>query len=175
MSLDSKNPFKYLNIGASILIPIAVAILFFIPKGSVVSEEVMFLPKLNAVLNGITSILLVAAFFAIKNKKVELHRSLMFGAITLSVLFLVSYVTYHALAESTHFGGEGTIKYIYFFILLSHILLAVIIVPLVLVSFTRALSQKFDKHKKIARITLPLWLYVTVTGVIVYIMISPYY
>ncbi len=175
MSEKTKNPYRALTIGSSVLIPIAVAILYFMPKGDSVSEEIMFLPKLNAILNGTTSVLLVAAFFAIKNKNIELHRKLMFSAIILSVLFLLSYVTYHALAESTHFGGEGTIKYVYFFILLSHILLAIIIVPLVLVSFTRALSEKFDKHKKIARITLPLWLYVTVTGVIVYLMISPYY
>jgi putative membrane protein len=96
-------------------------------------------------------------------------------AIVLSVLFLLSYVTYHAASESTKFGGEGAIKSIYYFILLSHILLAIVIVPLVLISYVRALSEKFDKHRKIARYTLPLWLYVTITGVIVYLMISPYY
>jgi len=90
-------------------------------------------------------------------------------------LFLLSYVTYHSLTESTEFGGEGATKTIYLIILLTHILLAIAIVPLVLISFSRALSEKFDKHKKIARITLPLWLYVTVTGVVVYLMISPYY
>lgn len=175
MTSQNAQPYKYLIIVASIIIPVLVAILYFMPKSSQIGEEVMFLPKLNAILNGTTSVLLVLALLAIKNKKIELHRNLMFAAIILSVLFLLSYVTYHTLAESTHFGGEGTIKYVYYFILLSHILLAVIIVPLVLISFTRALSGKFDKHKKIARITLPLWLYVTVTGVIVYLMISPYY
>lgn len=175
MTSQNAQPYRYLIVIASIIIPALVAILYFMPKSSQIGEEVMFLPKLNAILNGTTSVLLILALIAIKNKKIELHRNLMFAAIILSVLFLLSYVTYHTLAESTHFGGEGTIKYIYYFILLSHILLAVIIVPLVLISFTRALSGKFDKHKKIARITLPLWLYVTITGVIVYLMISPYY
>lgn len=99
----------------------------------------------------------------------------MLSAVGVSVLFLVSYVTYHATTESTIYGGEGTIRYVYLFILLTHIILAIAIVPLVLITLSRALAQKFDKHKKIARWTLPLWLYVTITGVIVYFMISPYY
>jgi putative membrane protein len=175
MSEEKSNPFRSLIVVASTLIPIAVAALYFLPKSENVISEVLFLPKLNALLNTATSLLLIIAFWAIKNKKIELHRSLMFGAIVLSTIFLLSYVTYHSIAESTPFGGEGIIRYVYFFILLSHILLAIVIVPLVLISFTRALSEKFDKHKKIARITLPLWLYVTITGVIVYLMISPYY
>ena len=96
-------------------------------------------------------------------------------AIALSVLFLGMYVAYHMTADSTKFGGEGVIKYVYFFILLTHILLSIIIIPLVLITYVRALAQRFDKHKKLARITFPLWLYVAITGVIVYLMISPYY
>jgi putative membrane protein len=96
-------------------------------------------------------------------------------AIVLSVLFLLSYVTFHAATEPTKFGGEGFIKSLYFFLLISHILLAIAIVPLVLISYVRALSEKFDQHRKIAKITLPIWLYVTSTGVIVYLMIAPYY
>jgi putative membrane protein len=96
-------------------------------------------------------------------------------AIACSVIFLVMYVAYHMTSESTKFGGEGIIRYVYFFILLTHIALSVIIIPLVLFTYVRALSQQFDRHKKLARITFPLWLYVAVTGVVVYLMISPYY
>ena len=167
--------FKPLIIIASILIPVVVAVLYLLPKNFEVGDEVYMLPKLNAIINGTASIVLIAAFFAIKAKNIKLHQNLMYTALLLSVLFLLSYVTYHALTESTSFGGKGIIRNIYFFILLSHILLAIIIVPLVMITFSRALAEKFDKHKKIARITLPLWLYVTVTGVVVYLMISPYY
>lgn len=174
--MDLSSPrIKFLVIALSILIPVIVAVLYIAPKDIEVGEEVYYLPLLNAILNGTASLTLVAAFFAIKNKKVTLHKNLMLTTLVLSALFLLSYVTYHALTESTPFGGEGIIKIIYLIILLSHILLAIVIVPLVLITFSRALSEKFDKHKKIARITLPLWLYVTVTGVIVYLMISPYY
>ncbi|MFT6165470.1 MAG: putative membrane protein [Vicingaceae bacterium] len=174
MDLNSPN-IKKLIVVLSIVVPILVAILYLLPKNFTVGEEVYFLPMLNAFLNGTTSILLVAGFIAIKNGKKKTHKRIMFTALVLSILFLLSYVTYHALTESTPFGGEGMIKVIYLVILLTHIVLAIAIVPLVLISFSRAFSAKFDKHKKIARITLPLWLYVTVTGVIVYLMISPYY
>ena len=96
-------------------------------------------------------------------------------AIGLSVTFLVMYVAYHMTSDSTPYGGQGFIRYVYFFILISHILLSIVIIPLVLISYVRALSQRFDKHRRIARITYPIWLYVAVTGVVVYLMISPYY
>jgi putative membrane protein len=172
-TLQKKN-LTPLIVAISILIPVAVAILFFAPKLDV-GSKLTFLPALNAVINGTTTILLIVAFIAIKKKNVELHRKLMQTAIGLSVLFLLSYIIYHATSEPTTYGGEGTLKVIYYFILISHIILAAAIVPLVLISFVRALSEKFDKHRKIARITLPLWLYVTITGVIVYLMIAPYY
>ncbi|MDB4061743.1 DUF420 domain-containing protein [Vicingaceae bacterium] len=166
---------KRLIIVLSIVVPVLVAILYLLPKNFSVGEEVYYLPMLNAFLNGTTSILLVAGFIAIKNGNKQIHKRIMLSALVLSVLFLLSYVTYHALTESTPFGGEGTIKVIYLVILSTHIVLAIAIVPLVLITFSRALTAKFDKHRKIARITLPLWLYVTVTGVVVYLMISPYY
>lgn len=166
---------KRLIIVLSIVVPVLVAILYLLPKNFSVGEEVYYLPMLNAFLNGTTSILLVAGFIAIKNGNKQIHKRIMLSALVLSVLFLLSYVTYHALTESTPFGGEGTIKVIYLVILLTHIVLAIAIVPLVLITFSRSLTAKFDKHRKIARITLPLWLYVTVTGVVVYLMISPYY
>ena len=159
----------------SIAIPIVVAILYLIPKNFDVGEEIYILPKLNALINGTTSFILILAYAAIRKGNRERHKQLMITALILSVLFLLSYVSYHSLAESTHYGGEGWMKPLYFFILITHIILAAGIVPLVLISFSRALSEKYDKHKKIARITLPLWLYVTLTGVIVYLMISPYY
>lgn len=171
----AKTKFKSLIIILSALIPVIVAVLYFMPKNIEVGREIYILPLFNAIVNGTTSVVLILAFIAIRKKNIQLHKRLMLTALVLSVLFLLSYVTYHALAESTHYGGEGTMKTIYLIILLTHIVLAVVIVPLVLVSFSRALSEKFDKHKKIARITLPLWLYVTITGVIVYLMISPYY
>lgn len=175
MSLNSSAKFKNLIIIVSIAIPIVVAVLYLLPKNFEVGEEVYFLPKLNAIINGLTSLVLIFGFIAIRNRNIVLHKRLMTSALVLSVIFLLSYVTYHSLTESTSFGGEGAIKSIYLFILLSHILLAIAIVPLVLITFSRALSERFDKHKKIARITLPIWLYVTITGVIVYLMISPYY
>ncbi|MBY0543848.1 MAG: DUF420 domain-containing protein, partial [Sphingobacteriaceae bacterium] len=138
-------------------------------------KPLSFLPPIYASINGLTAIVLVVAVMAIKNGKRSLHENLMKFAIALSVLFLGMYVAYHMTSDSTKFGGEGAIKYIYYFILITHISLSVIIIPLVLVTFVRALSQRFDQHKKIARITFPIWLYVAVTGVIVYLMISPYY
>lgn len=162
-------------IAVSIVIPIVVAVLYLMPKESLATDYFSFLPKVNATLNSIVTILLLAAGWAVKEKKFDLHKKLMLSAVGVSVLFLLSYVTYHATSESTVFEGEGTIRTIYLFILLTHIVLAIAIVPLVLITLSRALSQKFDKHKKIARWTLPLWLYVTITGVIVYLMIAPYY
>lgn len=161
----------------SIAIPLIVAVLFGIKLkdfGYNV-EPLTFLPPIYASINGFTAILLVAAVIAIKNGKRKLHENLMKTAIACSVVFLGMYVAYHMTADSTKFGGEGMIKYIYFFILLTHILLSIIIIPLVLITYVRALAQRFDKHKKLARITFPLWLYVAITGVIVYLMISPYY
>lgn len=161
----------------SIAIPLIVAVLFGIKLkdfGYNV-EPLTFLPPIYASINGFTAIILVAAVIAIKNGKRKLHENLMKTAIACSVVFLGMYVAYHMTADSTKFGGEGMIKYIYFFILLTHIVLSIIIIPLVLITFVRALAKRFDKHKKLARITFPIWLYVAVTGVIVYLMISPYY
>jgi len=161
----------------SIVIPVAVAVLFMVKLKDLGIDvsPLPFLPPIYATINGITAILLVIAVRAIKNGKVELHQNLMKAAIGCSLLFLVMYIAYHMTTPSTKFGGEGTIKYVYFFILLTHILLSIIIIPLVLVTYVRALAEKFDKHRKIARITFPLWLYVAITGVVVYLMISPYY
>jgi len=161
----------------SIVIPVAVAVLFMVKLKDlgINVRPLPFLPPIYATINGITAIILVVAVRAIKNGKVQLHQNLMKAAIGCSLLFLVMYIAYHMTTPSTKFGGEGAIKYFYFFILLTHILLSIAIIPLVLVTYVRALAEKFDKHRKIARITFPLWLYVAITGVVVYLMISPYY
>ena len=167
---------KYIII-ISIVIPVVVAILFGVKLkdfGYNVTP-LSFLPPIYATINGITAVVLVAAVLAIKNGKRKLHERLMTSAIALSVVFLVMYVAYHMTSDSTKFGGEGAIRYVYFFILLTHIILSIAIIPLVLVTYVRALASKFDRHKKIAKITFPIWLYVAVTGVVVYLMISPYY
>jgi putative membrane protein len=161
----------------SILIPVVVAILFGVKLKDYGFdiEPLSFLPPIYATTNAITAVILVAAVIAIKNGNRKLHERLMTTAIALSVAFLVMYVAYHMTSDSTKFGGEGTIRFVYFFILITHIILSIAIIPLVLITFVRALANKFDKHKIIAKITFPIWLYVAVTGVIVYLMISPYY
>lgn len=161
----------------SVAIPVVVALLFGINlrKMGFDVEPLSFLPPIYATINGLTAVLLVTAVIAIKNGNRKLHENLMKTAIACSLAFLVMYVAYHMTSDSTKFGGEGLIKYVYYFILISHILLSIIIIPLVLITYVKAWSAQFDKHKKIAKITFPIWLYVAVTGVIVYLMISPYY
>ncbi len=167
---------KYIAI-VSILIPTIVAVLFSIKLKDLGFDvsPLSFLPPIYAAINAITAIVLIAALFAIKNGKIKLHQQLMTFAIALSVAFLVMYVAYHMTAESTKFGGVGLIKTLYFFILISHIILSIVVIPLVLITYVRGLSERFDQHKKIAKIAFPIWLYVAVTGVIVYLMIAPYY
>lgn len=161
----------------SIAIPLVVAILFKVKLRDFGFDvkPLSFLPPIYATINGITAVLLVWAVMAIKKGNRALHERLMKTAIACSVVFLGMYVAYHMTSEATKFGGEGIMKGIYFFILISHIALSITIIPLVLITYVRALAQRFDRHKKIAKITFPLWLYVAVTGVIVYLMISPYY
>lgn len=161
----------------SVLIPVAVALLFTVKLKDfgINVTPLSFLPPIYAVINGLTALVLVAGVLSIKNGKRKLHQRFMTTAIALSLAFLVMYIAYHMTTDSTKFGGEGIIKYAYFFILVTHIILSIIVIPLVLVTYVRALAQVFDKHKKIAKITFPIWLYVAVTGVVVYLMISPYY
>lgn len=156
----------------SIAIPLVVAVLFSV---KIDVQLPVFLPPIYATLNAFTAVLLVLGFWAIKNKKIALHEKLMKTAIAFSVLFLVLYMAYHITSDSTKFGGEGTLKTVYFIILISHILLSVLVIPFVLITYVRAITNQLELHKKIARFTFPLWLYVAVTGVIVYVMISPYY
>lgn len=169
--LDEKKYNKLIVI-LSIAIPLVVAILFGV---KIDAELPIFLPPIYATINAITAMVLVLAFIAIQNKKIRLHERLMKSAIVLSVLFLVMYVAYHMTSDSTKFGGEGAIAYLYYFILITHILLSIVVIPFVLITYMRAITNNIEKHKKIAKITFPLWLYVAITGVVVYIMISPYY
>ena len=170
---ERREPYRKLIIVLSIAIPLVVAILFGMPK--IKGYDFSFLPPVYAFINGLTSLLLVTAVIAIKNKKRALHEWLMKLCILLSALFLIMYVIYHITSESTPFGGEGSIRYLYFFILITHILLSIGVIPVVLFTFVRAWSGDFERHKALAKFTFPLWLYVSVTGVIVYLMISPYY
>jgi putative membrane protein len=158
----------------SILVPVLVAVLYFSPKNNA-SFDLRILPKIYASINFITAIVLVMAFRAIKQKKIIRHRRLMVTALGLSVVFLILYVIYHSSAESVKYGGEGMIRYVYYFILISHILLSIIIVPLVLITLSKALGGNYEVHRKWARWTWPIWMYVAITGVLVYLMISPYY
>ena len=161
----------------SVLIPVAVAVLFKIKLKDLGFNvaPLPILPPIYATINGVTAVLLMSAVLAIKKGKRQLHEKLMKTAIACSLVFLLFYIAYHMTTDSTKFGGEGVLKYVYYFILLSHILLSIAVIPLVLITYVRALANKFDKHKKIAKITFPIWLYVAVTGVVVYLMISPYY
>lgn len=161
----------------SIVIPLVVALLFGVNLRDLGFDvkPLTFLPPIYATINGFTAVILMIAFWAIKNKRIVLHENLMTTAIGCSAAFLVMYVAYHMTSDSTKFGGEGFIKYIYYFVLITHILLSVVIIPFVLITYVRAITNNFERHKKIAKITFPMWLYVAITGVIVYIMISPYY
>lgn len=157
----------------SVVIPVAVGVLFTVKIPGV--ERMGFLPPIYASINAFTAILLITAVIQIKKGNRVAHERLMKTSIFLSVLFLVMYVIYHMTSESTTYGGEGALRYVYFIILITHILLSIVVIPFVLITYVRAISGDFIKHKKIARYTFPLWLYVAISGVIVYIMISPYY
>ena len=186
-----ENKYNKWIVAVSIVIPVAVAILFTVKLKDFGYDvaPLSFLPPIYATTNGITAIVLVAGVISIKNGNQKRHEQFMTTAIALSLAFLVMYIAYHMTAVSAVFGDAnhdsildasektavGWLRGLYLFILLTHIVLSIIIVPLVLITYVRALAQRFDRHRKIARITFPIWLYVAVTGVIVYLMIAPYY
>jgi len=159
----------------SVAIPVVVALLFFIPKDGGTKVDVSFLPPFYAFINFLTAVVLVVGYVNIKKGNIKIHRAAMLSAFGLSAIFLVSYVVYHLFGERTLYGGEGLLKYIYYFILLTHIVLAIIIVPLVLLSVYYGITDQLVRHRRISRWTFPIWLYVAVTGVLVYLLISPYY
>jgi putative membrane protein len=162
--------FRKLIVAVSIVIPVAVAALFGIRVDGI---DFSFLPPFYAGINGLTAVLLILALVAIKSKNMILHQRIIQICLVLSLLFLVCYVAYHMTSDSTPYGGD--MKALYYFILISHILLSIAVIPLVLFTYLFAWEGKFDKHKKWTRFAFPIWLYVAVTGVIVYLMISPYY
>ena len=171
-SANKIKRFKLLTTIASIAIPLVVAVLF---KVKIEGLDFSILPPIYATINGITAVFLVLALIAIKRKNRKIHEIIMKFCLALSLVFLALYVAYHMTSDSTPYGGNGTIKSVYYFILISHILLSVIVIPMVLFSYFHAWKGDFEKHKKLTRITWPIWFYVAVTGVIVYMMISPYY
>jgi putative membrane protein len=172
-----------------VIIVVFVLSLKVIPKPAVMPGFMPFLPKLNAILNGTCSVLLLISLYFIKKLNITMHKRINIVAFVLSSLFLVSYILFHWLAPETKFGdinGDGILsdaekvtaggtRYFYYVLLISHIILAAAVLPLILLSFYRGLQMQVAKHKKLVRWAFPIWLYVTVTGVIVYLMISPYY
>ena len=176
-NLAQERKYKKIITALSIIIPLAVAGLFGVNlrKLGFDVEPLTFLPPIYASVNALTAVVLIAAVVAIKNGNKKLHEQLNTFAIACSLAFLLMYIAYHMTSDSTKFGGEGVIKYIYYFILITHIVLSVIVIPFVLLTYMRAKLGNFTAHKKIAKKTFPLWLYVAITGVVVYVMISPYY
>ena len=134
-----------------------------------------FLPPIHASLNAVTAVILLVALYYVKNKQIEQHRKAIYLAMVCSALFLVSYVLYHFTTPETRFGGTGTIRTVYFFLLLTHVVLAAVTLPLVLLTFNRAYTNQIERHRKMARWVFPLWLYVAITGPICYLMLKPYY
>lgn len=174
----------------SILIPLVVAFLIFFPaKLEISGDWIKILPGVHAVINSLTVLMLISALWAVKNGNIKLHRTFMFVSLILGVFFLISYVLYHSSVESVKFGDinhdgtvneeelmkAGTSRTVYLVILASHILLSILVVPFVLFAFYYALTDQIERHKKLVRYTYPVWLYVSITGVIVYFMIKPYY
>ena len=166
---------RLLIITVSVVVFLAVALLSKFKLTLHLGFDVHVFALFNAVVNSMVTLLLVWAMVAIKNKSYLLHKRLMLGAMALSILFLVSYIAHHLLAGETRYGGTGTMKTVYYFILATHIPLAAIILPFILFTAYRALTGEYPQHKKLAKYTWPLWLYVSITGVLVYLFISPYY
>ncbi|WP_162341301.1 DUF420 domain-containing protein [Cyclobacterium salsum] len=160
----------------SVLVPVLVAVLLFMPSKIDTGQDwVYFLPHLNAVINSAATIALLLGVYFIKQGKRGLHKASMTAAFVLGAMFLVSYVLYHASAESTSFGGEGWIRGLYYFLLITHIILAAVALFPILWAYYYGYTGKYDKHRAVVKYAFPIWLYVTVSGVVVYLMISPYY
>jgi len=174
--LENESKVKSWIIIISILITVVVAILLFMPsKINVGAEWVYFLPHLNAVINSAASVALIVALIFVKQKKYAYHGATMSVAMALGAIFLVSYVIYHGSAESTSFGGEGWIRPVYYFLLITHIVFAAVALFPILFAYYYGYTDQRAKHRKVVKFAYPIWLYVSVTGVIVYLMISPYY
>ena len=166
---------RFLIIALSVIVFGAIVVLGKLKLNVDLGFDEHIFAKINAAINSTVSVLLLLALLAVKNKRYLLHKRIMITAIILSCLFLVSYICHHLFTGETKFGGEGNIRYVYYFILGTHIILAAIILPFILFTAYRSMIGEFARHKKLARITWPIWFYVAVTGVVVYFMISPYY
>lgn len=173
MNKKINKAYNAIIIVVSILIPVVVAVLSRVRIPNIAPLDM--LPPIYAIINGATAILLVVAVIQIKRGNKSKHQVLMKINILLSLLFLIMYIAYHVTSEMAIYGGEGIIRYVYYFILASHIILSGILVPLVLLTYKHAALGEYLKHRKLAKITFPIWFYVAVTGVVVYLMISPYY
>ncbi|MBL0331408.1 MAG: DUF420 domain-containing protein [Chlorobiota bacterium] len=174
ISINDKKA-KFIIYSLSVIVFLTVALLGRTKINSPFSFDIHLLSTINAIINSSVSLLLVCALISVKKKNYILHKKLMLSCVILSSLFLIFYIMYHLFAIETKYGGEGTMKYIYYFILSTHIILAAIILPFILFTTYRGLTGEYDKHSKLARKTFPIWLYVTISGVVVYLFISPYY
>lgn len=166
---------NWLIISFSIIIFLVIAALGRVHLQINIGFDAHIFALINAIINSIVAVLLITALLAVKNRKYVLHKKLMLTAMVLSILFLVSYICHHLLAGDTKFGGTGSVKIFYYIVLITHIPLAGIILPFILFTAYRGLIGEYSRHKKIAKITWPLWLYVAITGVLVYVLIRPYY
>ena len=175
--LQKNDKVAYSTIG--VLSFVVFAVVVSLGKFKLLDVELGFDPhifaKINAFINTTVSLLLITGLYFVKQRKLEQHRNVMLTAMVFSALFLVSYICHHLLTVDTHFGGEGAIRYFYFPLLITHIFLAAVVLPFILLTTYRALTGDFQKHQKIAEITFPIWLFVSVSGVLVYLLISPYY
>lgn len=179
MNWDDKLIFRLIA-GVSIVVFTVVLVLqsnvfTIFPDKNSIPDWVLFLPRLNAFINGTCGLLLLISLYFIKKGNIEMHKRLNISAFLLSSLFLISYIIFHSTGIKTTYGGVGTIRYVYYFILITHIILAAVVLPLVFLSFYRGLQMQVERHRKLVRWSYPIWLYVTISGVIVYVMISPYY
>ncbi|MCG3165464.1 MAG: hypothetical protein POELPBGB_01227 [Bacteroidia bacterium] len=172
--MSDKTIFKII-IALSVVVFSVVVVLYNLPKAETIPAFVKYLPTLNACINATCTVLLLVSYYCIRTKKVELHKKLNIATFVLSSLFLVSYILFHSFGIETKFPAENVMRPLYLFILLTHILLAAVVLPLVLISFYFGLTNQIARHRKLTRFSFPIWLYVTSTGVLVYLMISPYY
>ncbi len=170
--MEQKEPYYKVIVALSIVIPLAVAVLF---RVDIPGYDFSFLPPIYAALNGVTAVLLMISYWAIRNGRRKTHKRINLVCVAFSAAFLVMYILYHMTSEETRYGGEGIMRSIYYFILVTHISLSAVIVPLILFTLSRALAGNFERHKRLAKFTFPVWLYVAISGVVVYLMISPYY
>lgn len=167
---------KRLNLLAYVVSAVVLILVMMMRRIKVdVGIDFSFLPPVHASLNALAAVILVFAYMFIRKKNVQAHRRAIYAAMVCSALFLLSYVLYHFTTPETRFGGEGTIRYVYFFILITHVVLAAVILPFILLTFNRAYTAQYERHRKMARWVFPLWLYVAITGPICYLMLRPYY